>query len=306
MVKEWDLVAAQHGLPPEWGARTEVTFARADDVSPTTVAPALYAPWSAGGDVKSFPEPLPAGPDTDEQRGGDSGAAFSYRGIPMPMGNEVHFAGHPDTPENDGTPQDSSGGPLLHGPAHEVPELADRVIAAADAAAGGDPLGRSIEIGVTMSDQTFRLDRGQDPPVAARDSAGNLQDGDQRYREEGALPDYGDDGRIMGTGGTPQNEVTGERVAPGGTPDTSDPFRFNDQTGANRAESVPVWESSDAMLAAYERAEAEYERGMDPAERDTFVRSLRDQADRQREQGNDAAADSLQERIRLLSEPQGS
>ena len=54
------------------------------------------------------------------------------------------------------------------------------------------------------------------------------------------------------------------------------------------------------------RAEAEYERGMDPAERDTFVRSLRDQADRQREQGNDAAADSLQERIRLLSEPQGS
>jgi hypothetical protein len=311
MVKEWDLVAAQHGLPPDWGARTEVTFARVPDnvaFSATPVEPARYAPWSAGGGVESFPQSLPTGSGPREQQGGDGEATFSYKGIPMPMGGEVHFPGRPDTPESAADmPPGSNEVPFdeawIHGPPREAPELADRVIAAADAAAGGDPLGRSIEIARAMSDQTFRIDREQNPPVVTRDNAGNLQDGDQRYRDGGVLPAYGDDGRIMGTGSSPQNEMTGERAAlGGGKPSTSDRFRFNDQTGAVSAASVPDWESSDAMFAAYQKAEAEYERGMDPAERDVFVQSLRHQVDHLREQGNEAAANSLEERIRLISE----
>lgn len=310
MVKEWDLVAAQHGLPPDWGARTQVTFARVPDnvaISATPVDPARYAPWSAGGGVESFPQSVPTGSGPGEQGGGDGEATFSYRGIPMPMGSEVHLPGRLDTPESVDTPPGSNGESFdeawIHGPPHEAPELADRVIAAADAAAGGDPLGRSIEIAQAMSDQTFRIDSDQDPPVVVRDDAGNLQDGDQRYREGGVLPAYGDDGRIMGTGSTDENEVTGERVAlGGGEPSTSDRFRFNDQTGAVSPESVPVWESSDAMFAAHQKAEAEYESGMDPAKRAEFVQSLRHQADRQREQGNEAAASSIEERIRLLDE----
>jgi hypothetical protein len=310
MVKEWDLVAAQHGLPPDWGARTEVTFARIPDnvaFSATPVRPARHAPWSAGGSVESFPQSLPADSGPGEQQGGDGEATFSYKGVPMPMGNEVHFPGRLDIPEPVDTPQGSSGVPFdeawIHGPPREAPELADRTIATADAAAGGDPLGRSIEIARAMSDQTFRMDREQNPPVVARDNAGNLKDGDRRYRDGGVLPAYGDDGRIMGTGSTPQNEVTGERVTlGGGKPSTSDRFRFNDQTGAVSAASVPDWESSDAMFAAYQKAEAEYERGMDPAEREVFVQSLRHQVDHLLEQGNNAAANSLEDRIRLINE----
>lgn len=95
----------------------------------------------------------------------------------MAMGSEVHFAGQTDVPAAAGASEGSGDTPFddgwIHGPPHEVPELADEVIAAADAAAGGDPLGRVIEITRAMSDQTFKLDTGQDPPVVVTDEAGS-------------------------------------------------------------------------------------------------------------------------------------
>lgn len=155
-VRQWELVAAEHALPPEWGARTQVSFARIPDnvsAASTEVNPVRYAPWSASGEIRSFPEPA------------------------VPMGDEWH------------TEQFNPS--WIHGTPHEVPELADKVIADATSAAAGDPMGTLINIAGAMSDQQSRMEKG----VVVTDEAGNAEDFDRRWRD--MVPKYDADGHVV-------------------------------------------------------------------------------------------------------------